>query len=301
MKEKEQMKQEKFKNVKKFIANSLGGGRPLGMYFKELTQSKKYSKPYSNPNSKPQILNSKAGITLIALIITIIVMLILVAVTVSVALNGGLIGKAQEAKTKTEEAMANEQNIGSGKIEIDGQVYNSIDEYLKGPEEQEIKIKIIDEDGDSTRWIGFLLDSEQPRQYKLKAEVTGTNDTVTWSVDNPAIVELKNTSGSEVVINAKSEGLTKVYAEAGSASNWRGVGVAKEAQTASSLSEYKETLNGKSLPNGISHRNFDELESVQALRVHSCFDSSVLILELQKNTDLLSLRRMVHIMKKDLT
>ncbi len=42
------------------------------------------------------------AITLIALIITIIVMLILVAVTVSVALNGGLIGKAQEAKTGTQ-------------------------------------------------------------------------------------------------------------------------------------------------------------------------------------------------------
>ena len=41
------------------------------------------------------------GITLIALIITIIVMLILVAVTVNVAIQGGLIEKAQIAKTKT--------------------------------------------------------------------------------------------------------------------------------------------------------------------------------------------------------
>ena len=41
------------------------------------------------------------GITLIALIITIIIMLILVGVTISVALNGGLIGKAQEARRGT--------------------------------------------------------------------------------------------------------------------------------------------------------------------------------------------------------
>ncbi len=44
------------------------------------------------------------GITLIALVITIIVMLILVAVTVSVALNGGLIGKTNEAVEETEKA-----------------------------------------------------------------------------------------------------------------------------------------------------------------------------------------------------
>ncbi len=71
------------------------------------------------------------GITLIALIITIIVMLILVAVTVSVALNGGLIGKAQEAKSKTEEAQIQERDILTGRIKVGDTWYDSLDEYLK--------------------------------------------------------------------------------------------------------------------------------------------------------------------------
>ncbi len=71
------------------------------------------------------------GITLIALIITIIVMMILVAVTVSVALNGGLIGKTQEAKTKTEEAQIQERDILTGRIKIGDTWYDSLDEYLK--------------------------------------------------------------------------------------------------------------------------------------------------------------------------
>ncbi len=50
------------------------------------------------------MMKGQKGITLVALIITIIVMLILVAVTVTVALDGGLIGKTQEAKQGWESA-----------------------------------------------------------------------------------------------------------------------------------------------------------------------------------------------------
>ncbi len=71
------------------------------------------------------------GITLIALIITIIVMLILVGVTLSVALNGGIISKAQEAKTKTEEAQKAERDLLTGRIKVGDTWYDSLDEYLK--------------------------------------------------------------------------------------------------------------------------------------------------------------------------
>ena len=54
-------------------------------------------------------MKNKKGITLIALIITIIVMLILVAVTINVALNGGLFGKAKDAKVKTQKEVEREQ------------------------------------------------------------------------------------------------------------------------------------------------------------------------------------------------
>ncbi len=73
------------------------------------------------------------GITLIALIITIIVMLILVGVTLSVALNGGLISKAQEAKTKTEYQEDREMLLASvvGAINNDAEVdYGKLDSNL---------------------------------------------------------------------------------------------------------------------------------------------------------------------------
>ncbi len=58
-------------------------------------------------------------------------MLILVGVTLSVALNGGLISKAQEAKTKTEEAQKAERDLLTGRIKVGDTWYDSLDEYLK--------------------------------------------------------------------------------------------------------------------------------------------------------------------------
>ena len=77
-------------------------------------------------------LNKQNGITLIALIITIIVMLILVGVTISMAVNGGLFGYAGKAVGDTEEAKRKEQELGTGKIEVDGKLYNNIDDYIDG-------------------------------------------------------------------------------------------------------------------------------------------------------------------------
>lgn len=70
------------------------------------------------------------GITLIALVITIIVMLILVAVTISMAINGGLFEYAGKAVSDTQNEINKEQQLANGKVEIDGEWYNSIDEYL---------------------------------------------------------------------------------------------------------------------------------------------------------------------------
>ncbi len=69
------------------------------------------------------------GITLIALIITIIIMLILVAVTVSILINSGLLGKAKKAGEDYKTAYEKEQSLGES-INIDGVVYNSIDEIV---------------------------------------------------------------------------------------------------------------------------------------------------------------------------
>ncbi len=74
------------------------------------------------------------GITLIALVITIIVMLILVGVSVTVALNGGLFTTAKEAAEGTASKRNEELELSSGKVTINGEEYNSIDEYVNGSE-----------------------------------------------------------------------------------------------------------------------------------------------------------------------
>ena len=76
--------------------------------------------------------NTNKGITLIALVITIIVMLILVAVTISMAVNGGLFNYAEKAVSETQNARDEEQKLANGGVKIDGEWYNSIDEYLNG-------------------------------------------------------------------------------------------------------------------------------------------------------------------------
>lgn len=63
-------------------------------------------------------MKSQKGITLIALVITIIVMLILVAVTITIAVNGGLFDYAKKAAVETNQAKANEQDLGSGIVNL---------------------------------------------------------------------------------------------------------------------------------------------------------------------------------------
>lgn len=69
------------------------------------------------------------GITLVALIITIIIMLILVGVSIQIVINSGLFETTKNAGIKTEEEYKNEANLGK-KVTIDGEEYNSVDEYV---------------------------------------------------------------------------------------------------------------------------------------------------------------------------
>ena len=47
------------------------------------------------------MLKNQKGITLVALVVTIVVLIILATISISVAINGGIIGKAQDANTVT--------------------------------------------------------------------------------------------------------------------------------------------------------------------------------------------------------
>ena len=77
-------------------------------------------------------MKTQKGITLIALVITIIVMLILVGVSVTVALNGGLFSTAQKATEETAARRDEELKLSEGKVQINGEWYNSMDEYING-------------------------------------------------------------------------------------------------------------------------------------------------------------------------
>lgn len=81
------------------------------------------------------MMRKEHGITLIALVITIIVMLILVAVTITMAINGGLFTYARNAAKGTNEQKVQEQELGSGTVNVDGQsqsIETLVNSYING-------------------------------------------------------------------------------------------------------------------------------------------------------------------------
>jgi len=96
------------------------------------------------------------GITLIALVITIIVMLILVGVSVTVALNGGLFTIAKDAANETKIKRDEELKLSEGKVQINGEWYDSINEYVNGAGENS---------GGSTSEVTFWLYNGNTGEY----------------------------------------------------------------------------------------------------------------------------------------
>ena len=102
-------------------------------------------------------MRSQKGITLIALVITIIVMLILVAVTITMAVNGGLFEYAGRAGTKTNQAVANEQEFAN--LEANMTVNQLINKYTSGETSRRVTFTI---DGveftadEGTKWKDWL-------------------------------------------------------------------------------------------------------------------------------------------------
>ena len=120
---------------------------------------------------------NQKGITLIALVITIIVMLILVGVSVTVALNGGLFSTAKEAAEGTATKRNEELQLSEGKVEINGEWYNSIDEYVKGESSNE-PTEPEDPTGYTAYTIGQEVTIGTENFYVLK-DSDATQETVT--------------------------------------------------------------------------------------------------------------------------
>ncbi len=140
-------------------ANIVGADDPVCPSFEEPTRNKRSPKDNSNLISNFQPLTSDhRGITLIALVITIIIMLILVTVTITVALKGELFNTAKQAKTETENKINEEQNLASGKVEIDGKWYDSIDEYVKGG--------VVPTESDYGKYVKYGVDLNGDENYE---------------------------------------------------------------------------------------------------------------------------------------
>lgn len=69
------------------------------------------------------MLKNQKGITLVALVVTIVVLIILATISISVAINGGLIGKTEEAKGFYE-------NQDDKFTELEANTVYYIDQYL---------------------------------------------------------------------------------------------------------------------------------------------------------------------------
>ena len=136
------------------------------------------------------------GITLIALVITIIVMLLLVAVTIQIAVNGGLFEYAGRATGDTKNAIEEENNLATGRVEVDGKVYESIDDYIAGRE------AVLDYDKTKTNTDGTLKSNAKyesdgktaiiPKGFKIIADVEGKK-----SIDAGLVIQ--DSTGNEFV------------------------------------------------------------------------------------------------------
>ena len=162
--------------------------------------------------NKKQEKHTSRGITLIALVITIIVMLILVAVTIQIAVNGGLFEYAGRAAGDTKNAIDEENNLATGRVEVDGKVYESIDDYIAGKE------AVLDYDKTKTNSDGTLKANAKyesdgktaiiPKGFKIIADVAGKK-----SIDEGLVIQ--DSEGNEFVwVPVIVEGTTDAEKEA---------------------------------------------------------------------------------------
>ena len=162
--------------------------------------------------NKKQEKNTSKGITLIALVITIIVMLILVAVTIQIAVNGGLFEYAGRATGDTKNAIDEENNLATGRVEVDGKVYESIEDYIAGKE------AVLDYDKTKTNSDGTLKSNAKyesdgktaiiPKSFKIIEDMEGKK-----SIDAGLVIQ--DSEGNEFVwVPVAVEGSTDAEKEA---------------------------------------------------------------------------------------
>ena len=123
---------------------------------------------------KQKLKNNQRGITLVALVITIIVLLILAMVSIKIAIDGGLIGKSNEAVATYNEAKIKESiqlAVAQCYMEKEGLTKNNLKQALK---EQKINVEednINLEDKKVTiNGKEYSLTNEERKWYELTSD-----------------------------------------------------------------------------------------------------------------------------------
>ena len=140
---------------------------------------------------KEKFKNNK-GITLVALVITIIVLLILAMVSIKIAIDGGLIGKSNEAVTVHEEAKTKESvqlAVAQCYMTKEGLTAENLKKALK---EQKIE---VEEDNINLEDKKVTIDG---KEYSLTNEERKWYE-LTQQEENTILQLMKNDSGSNVV------------------------------------------------------------------------------------------------------
>ncbi len=153
-------------------------------------------------------LKNEIGITLIALVITIIVLLILAGLAISM-LSGknGILKKAAEAKTKTEQAQTNEEE---DLTDLEDLIYDNVEsvknlkDYV-GKKVEGRKVRLQDENGEIIVVpVGFTIKSDSPIEVKKGVVVVAP--------DNSEFVWIPVKDISKMYgINAEKNKLGKIY------------------------------------------------------------------------------------------
>ena len=156
------------------------------------------------------------GITLIALVITIVILIILATVSINVVLGeGGLIQRAQEGKSLTDQAQTDEQEELTGAEEYINGVLSGTEQTPMDPTEQtptpignvtkgeifDETTKVSDADGDILYVPGgFGIATDSPNEIDDGIVITNNGDTkqFVWiPVNDTSLANMYNTTGGE--------------------------------------------------------------------------------------------------------
>ena len=156
------------------------------------------------------------GITLIALVITIVILIILATVSINVVLGeGGLIQRAQEGKSLTDQAQTDEQEELTGAEEYINGVLSGTEQTPMDPTEQtptpignvtkgeifDETTKVSDADGDILYVPGgFGIATDSPNEIDDGIVITNNGDTkqFVWiPVNDASLANMYNTTGGE--------------------------------------------------------------------------------------------------------